>query len=128
MSLETLQEVGAAPNGNAFGPSHASGNPHPNISSTNRTTSPNSHDVVLDHVNEAALAAAYQEEITSPSILGPQKKETQQTGMDSPAVEESVEAKLERLGRQRPEVFDSIWAEIGFVISISMSQVLSVSH
>ena len=125
MSLETLQEVGAAPKGNAPGSSHPSGNP--NIFSSNLTNSPNSHDMVLDHVNEAALAAAYQEEITSPSTLGAQKKETQQPGIDSPAIEESAEARLERLGRQRPEVFDSIWAEIGFVFSISMSQVLSVS-
>ncbi|KAH8682923.1 major facilitator superfamily domain-containing protein [Tricladium varicosporioides] len=36
-----------------------------------------------------------------------------------------MEARLERLGRQRPEVFDSIWAEIGFVFSISMSQILT---
>ncbi|PMD28151.1 MFS general substrate transporter, partial [Hyaloscypha hepaticicola] len=43
----------------------------------------------------------------------------------SPAVDESLEARLERLGRQRPELFGSVWAEIGFVFSISMSQVLS---
>jgi hypothetical protein len=41
-------------------------------------------------------------------------------------VEESAEARLARLGRQRPEAFDSIWSEIGFVFAISMSQVLSV--
>lgn len=45
---------------------------------------------------------------------------------DAPAIEESTEARLERLGRQRPEVFGSIWAEIVFVFSISMSQVLTV--
>ncbi|KAH8598189.1 MFS multidrug transporter-like protein [Bisporella sp. PMI_857] len=39
--------------------------------------------------------------------------------------EESPEARLERLGRQRPDVFGSLWAEVGFVFSISMSQVLS---
>ena len=46
---------------------------------------------------------------------------------DSPAVEESMEARIERLGRARPEVFDSLWSEIVFVFSISMSQVLTVS-
>ena len=110
MSLETPREVGAAPGGNLI------------ISSSNHS---NSHSIVLDHVNEAALAAALQGEITS--TLGPQKNETQRLGTESPAVEESAEARLERLGRQRPKVFDSAWAEIGFVFSISMSQVLSVS-
>jgi hypothetical protein len=47
---------------------------------------------------------------------------------DAPAIEESTEARLERLGRQRPEVFGSIWAEIVFVFSISMSQVLTVCN
>ncbi|RDL34974.1 uncharacterized protein BP5553_06905 [Venustampulla echinocandica] len=40
-------------------------------------------------------------------------------------VDESLEARIERLGRQRPEAFDSIWAEIGFIFSISMSQILA---
>jgi len=40
--------------------------------------------------------------------------------------EESLEARIERLGRERPPKFKSLWAEIGFVFSISMSQVLSV--
>lgn len=59
--------------------------------------------------------------------LGPQEKETRQQGTDSPALEESDAARIERLGRQRPDVFSSLWAEVGFVFSISMSQVLSVS-
>jgi hypothetical protein len=44
-----------------------------------------------------------------------------------PPVEESIEERIQRLGRQRPKVFDSLWAEIGFVFSICMSQVLTVS-
>ncbi|KAG4034300.1 hypothetical protein MFRU_003g02700 [Monilinia fructicola] len=40
-------------------------------------------------------------------------------------LEEAPEIRIERLGRQRPEVFKSLWAEIGFVFSISMSQVLT---
>lgn len=59
--------------------------------------------------------------------LGPQEKENRQQGSDSLVVEESDAARIERLGRQRPEVFSSLWAEVGFVFSISMSQVLSVS-
>lgn len=127
MSLETPPEVGVAPKGNTPGSSHVSGNKDETSCSTFATFS-NSHRIVLDHVNEAALAVASQEEITASSTLGPREKERQQRGNLSPAVEESSEARLERLGRQRPDAFDSIWAEIGFVFSISMSQVLSVSQ
>jgi hypothetical protein len=42
-------------------------------------------------------------------------------------VEETLEARIDRLGRQRPEVFGSVWAEVGFVFSICMAQVLTVS-
>lgn len=41
--------------------------------------------------------------------------------------EESMAARIERLGRERPKAFDSLWAEAGFVLSVSMSQVLTVS-
>jgi hypothetical protein len=40
--------------------------------------------------------------------------------------EESTLARIERLGRARPEKFKSIWEEIGFCFSIVMSQVLTV--
>jgi hypothetical protein len=40
--------------------------------------------------------------------------------------EESAKARVERLGRQRPEKFKSLWAEVGFIFALSMSQVLSV--
>ncbi|KAK1081965.1 hypothetical protein LTR48_007241, partial [Friedmanniomyces endolithicus] len=39
--------------------------------------------------------------------------------------EESEAARIERLGRQRPEMLDSIWKEAGFVFSIAMSQLLT---
>lgn len=39
--------------------------------------------------------------------------------------EECEQARLERLGRQRPEKLASIWKEIGFVFSITMAQVLT---
>jgi hypothetical protein len=80
----------------------------------------------MEQVNEAAIATAYQEDVASPMSPVPFGEEKSQHG-ESPAVEESLEARLERLGRQRPEVFGSVWAEIGFVFSISMSQVLSVN-
>lgn len=37
----------------------------------------------------------------------------------------SVQAQIERLGRERPLVFRSIWAEIAFVSSICVSQVIT---
>lgn len=40
--------------------------------------------------------------------------------------EETPQARVERLGRERPGKFKTIWAEIGFVFSIAMSQVLTV--
>ena len=39
--------------------------------------------------------------------------------------QESAKARIERLGRQRPSVFHSTWAEVAFVFSIAMSQVLT---
>ncbi|PMD43547.1 MFS general substrate transporter [Hyaloscypha variabilis F] len=78
----------------------------------------------FDQANDATIAAAYQEEVASPTSPGPFEKGNSPPG-GSPAGEESLEARLERLGRQRPEVFRSLWAEMGFVFSISMSQVLS---
>ncbi|KAH8821766.1 MFS multidrug transporter-like protein [Xylogone sp. PMI_703] len=46
-------------------------------------------------------------------------------GDEIPVIEESLEARLERLGRARPEIFTSLWSEILFVFSICMSQVIS---
>jgi hypothetical protein len=84
-------------------------------------------EVMPKLVREFTPAAIYQGSVVSPTTPGPFEKEIQQQGVDSLTLEESIESRLERLGRQRPEVFESLWAEIGFVFSISMSQVLSVS-
>ncbi|KAI9743438.1 MAG: hypothetical protein M1835_002901, partial [Candelina submexicana] len=40
------------------------------------------------------------------------------------AESETADARIERLGRERPEVFKSTWAELGFCFSICMSQIL----
>jgi hypothetical protein len=40
--------------------------------------------------------------------------------------EESLNANVKKLGRERPRVFQSSWHEIGFIFSVSMSQILSV--
>lgn len=42
-----------------------------------------------------------------------------------PMEEESEEARLERLGRQRPPQFRSLWAEIGFCFAVVMSQLIT---
>ncbi|KAJ3466333.1 hypothetical protein MRS44_006991 [Fusarium solani] len=42
-----------------------------------------------------------------------------------PAVDESLQARIERLGRERPPIFTTRWSEIIFVFSISMSQFLT---
>ena len=39
--------------------------------------------------------------------------------------EEPLEARIERLGRERPPTFKTIWSEIAFVFSITMSQLLT---
>ncbi len=86
-------------------------------------------NTTFDHENDIALAPTQRDGFANPAkprVHKPLGKERHCQGSDSLAIEESLEARLERLGRQRPEIFDSIWAEIGFVFSISMSQVLSV--
>ena len=76
-----------------------------------------------NHVDEIHSAAADEDDIYPAS---PQQQRQEKQPRDALPVDESAEARLERLGRQRPEVFNSIWSEIGFVFSISMCQVLSV--
>lgn len=90
---------------------------HPELSATS------GGNIALDRVDDITLAAPYQEDINPAS--GKQQG-GQKDVPDAPAFEESAESRLERLGRMRPQVFHSIWSEIGFVFSISMSQVLSV--
>lgn len=42
-----------------------------------------------------------------------------------PAVDESLQVQIERLGRERPPIFTTRWSEMVFVFSISMSQFLT---
>src|SRR3954447_13123494 len=65
-----------------------------------------SNRIIQSHVDSATLATASQRELNSPADCEPRNK-GESGGTDSPAIEESTEARLERLGRQRPEVFDS---------------------
>ncbi|KAI9646664.1 hypothetical protein NHQ30_004661 [Ciborinia camelliae] len=66
---------------------------------------------------------------SEPQTLGHSSRNSKNNPNSFPPIvdllEESPEVRIERLGRQRPEVFRSLWAEIGFVFSISMSQVLT---
>jgi hypothetical protein len=87
---------------------------------------PNPSGVALIQAPEALLATADREEIPASIANEPRENEKIDLDRDAPVVEESDEARLERLGRQMPEVFGSIWSEIGFVFSISMAQVLTV--
>ena len=75
---------------------------------------------------ESHVAPATPIEGRPPTNTAPFEEKKSSLDGDAPAIEELAEARLERLGRQRPEVFGSLWAEIGFVFSISMSQVLTV--
>lgn len=43
----------------------------------------------------------------------------------SASMEESLSARIERLGRERPSAFKTFWSEAIFVFSISMSQLLT---
>lgn len=93
-----------------------------NISSPNQGA-PGSTQATSFQRQDSQISPGGKDQITPP----PKNKENKLNG-DAPAVEESEEARMERLGRQRPEVFGSIWSEIGFVFSISMSQVLTVGN
>ncbi|KAE8450207.1 hypothetical protein EG329_006988 [Mollisiaceae sp. DMI_Dod_QoI] len=77
----------------------------------------------LDQLHNAFPGRSSQEVVASPSSQRTLDEENYQR--DSPLSEESSAARIERLGRQRPEVFSSLWAEFGFVFSIAMCQVLS---
>src|SRR6478735_2252388 len=51
--------------------------------------------------------------------------ELHDTATSSSVVDESLQARIERLGRERPPIFTTRWSEIIFVFSISMSQFLT---
>lgn len=40
---------------------------------------------------------------------------------------ESEKARIERLGRQRPEKFRCLWEEVGFIYAVVMSQAITAS-
>jgi hypothetical protein len=40
----------------------------------------------------------------------------------------AAEIDLEKLGKERPQIFSGTWPELAFCFSIFMSQILAVSH
>ncbi|KAK3623630.1 hypothetical protein LTR56_021493 [Elasticomyces elasticus] len=63
---------------------------------------------------------------TETQTSGATSDNTPSRTMDPGQVEgESEDARIERLGRQRPEKLDSVWKEAGFVFSVAMSQLLT---
>ncbi|KAK4902241.1 hypothetical protein LTR27_001144 [Elasticomyces elasticus] len=63
---------------------------------------------------------------TETQTSGTTSDNTPSRTMDPGQVEgESEDARIERLGRQRPEKLDSVWKEAGFVFSVAMSQLLT---
>jgi len=90
-----------------------------------RLNSPTTNEMALKQAEHAASSAPLQKETSFPTSPSQLRKE-HTLGADSSRLDESNAARVERLGRQRPEAFASIWSEVGFVFSIAMSQVLSV--
>ena len=72
------------------------------------------------------------ETLNTPTILGdrsisastPPSHSDEKDAVECPA-EESMEARIERLGRERPPTFKTIWSEVAFIFSITMSQLLT---
>lgn len=83
-------------------------------------------------MEHSAAVPAVLNEVSSPdnfdtielATMDTMRSERQMSEADE---EESMAARIERLGRERPKAFKSLWAEVGFVFTISMSQVLTVS-
>ena len=65
-----------------------------------------------------------QEVVEPPTEVGLDRPPSQKS---TPGVEESEGDRIERLGRERPAQFKTIWAEILFIYSILASQFMAVS-
>lgn len=85
----------------------------------------------ISRTHHAAQNVAEEDSISpaNPQNQDVSKNEGKSKGVEGDDVqggEESAQARIERLGRERPKIFSSLWAEIGFVFSIIMSQILAV--
>ena len=59
------------------------------------------------------------------TVVQTSPEELKETETAQPDEEESLESRIERLGRERPAVFPTLGAEIAFVFSVLMSQVMT---
>lgn len=66
-------------------------------------------------------------QITSLTVLGDLSDKKDPEKQQDVGEVEPDHARLERLGRERPSNFKTLWAEIAFVYSISASQFMAVS-
>lgn len=82
--------------------------------------------MTMDQSNNGSGGDLESRSESEPQTSGYPRRDSNHISMGD-LLEEAPDVRMERLGRQRPEVFKSLWAEIGFVFSISMSQVLTVS-
>ncbi|RMZ84144.1 hypothetical protein DV738_g530, partial [Chaetothyriales sp. CBS 135597] len=89
-----------------------------------RSSSQNRDKAYTDGQRDGPLDKAYTEGQTdgSPAHRTIQKEVVSES---PPPEEESMDARLQRLGRERPPAFSHIYAECAFVFSILMSQILT---
>lgn len=73
----------------------------------------------ISNVDEAVFAEVELSSASLPSILTA-AADSEIGGL------ETLSQRLERLGRQRPDVFPNAWAEVGFCFAVVMSQILAV--
>ncbi|THX74062.1 putative MFS multidrug transporter [Aureobasidium pullulans] len=76
--------------------------------------------ILPEHPITAMVTPSQQPILTDSSVDRTGKTET-----CNALAEESLEKRIERLGWERPSVFQSVWSEIGLVFSITMSQFLT---
>ncbi|RVX66491.1 hypothetical protein B0A52_09775 [Exophiala mesophila] len=88
------------------------------LGGTGRTQTHSQWSVPGSHIAENDFAS----NINSNEILDLPVAEKMPTEVD---IEESLEVRIERLGRERPPTFKSIWQELAFLFSVIMSQVLT---
>ncbi|KAF2093032.1 MFS general substrate transporter [Rhizodiscina lignyota] len=75
----------------------------------------------IEHQNESRSPP----QLESPRPLQGERKKDIEIRDGNGVVEVSEEARIERLGRMRPERFRTVWEEIGFCFSVVMSQALT---
>lgn len=100
-------------------------------SSSHSANNMSSPDVPVPAATAQLSAAGRAPKMFSPQELRGVNPDHPQTQEKPSAVDgeesETEEARVERLGRERPAIFKSLWAEIFFCYSILASQFMAVS-